>query len=202
MPPTKTKKDKSSKTEVTKKKTEKKAKHSAPNSKKKAGGPPLWQQILDNTHAVCVQSGEDKAPRKKVASMCGFPSETGTYKNAITTLKKKEYMVVDVEFFTPTVLGRENAKEVDVAKSNGEQLEMAKEKVTGAKAKKMMDILSDGQAHGREKVAKELESDPTKASWKNFLSKVKGQDCLEYCEDDDGKPALRLPDWIFPFGRP
>ena len=167
-----------------------------------SGGTPLWQQILDNAHAVCVQDKVEKASRKKVANMCGFPTETGTYKNAITTLKKKEYMEVDSEFLTPTELGVENAKQVDVAKSNQEQLEMAKERVTGVKGKKLMDILADGKAHAREAVAEELDSDPTKPSWKNFLSLVKKQDCLEYCDDEDGNPALRLPDWIFPFGRP
>lgn len=166
------------------------------------GGPVLWQQILDNAHAVCVINNEDKAPRKKVASMCGFPSETGTYKNAITTLKKKEYVQVDKEFFTLTQLGKENAKQVEVAKSNEEQLEKAKEKASGAKVKKMMDYLANGKPMSRELLAEKLDSDPKKPSWKNFLSKVKGEQLLEYCKDEEGNPAVRLPDWIFPFGRP
>ena len=170
--------------------------------KKKKGGVPLWQQILDNAHAITIQQGGGSAaPRRKVASMCGLPKETGSYKNALTSLTKKGYMVMDSDTLMPTDLGRENAKAVDIAKSNEEQLEIAKARVS-AKGKKLVELLKDGKAHSRTSIAKALESDPADRSYKNFLSLVKKADCLEYCDDDQGQKCLRLPDWIFPFGRP
>jgi hypothetical protein len=180
------------------KKTKAPTKHSSPSG---GGGDntPLTQKILDNANFLIVTTSEEKVPRQKVASLCGYPSETGSYKNAITSLKKKQYAEVDKDSIWLTELGREQATDVDTAKSNEEQLELAKQRVTGGKGKKLLDILSDGKAHNRLVVAEKLGTDPTKRSWLNFLAKVKKENCLEYCDDEDGKPALRLPSWIFPF---
>lgn len=169
-------------------------------NKEGGGGIPVWQQILDSAHAITVQD-RGPAPRQKVASMCGFPQETGSYKNALTTLKKKTYLAVESDKLILSELGRQNAKAVDVAKSNEEQLEKAKERVS-TKGKKLIELLKDGKAHSRTSIAEALGSDPNKPSYKNFLSLVKKQDCLEYCDNDQGQPSLRLPDWIFPFDRP
>jgi len=174
------------------------SKHRAPSGGG-GGTTTLWQKILDNTNFLMATTGEDKVPRAKVVSLCGLASETGTYKNAITTLKKKNYADVDKESIWLTDLGRENAKAVDTAKSNEEQLEMAKERIKGTKGKKMLDILSDGKPLSRLEVAEKLGSDPTKRSWLNFLAAVKKEGCLEYCQDEDGTPCLKLPAWMFPF---
>ena len=117
------------------------SKHRAPSSSGGGGTTTLWQKILDNTNFLTATTGEDKVPRAKVVSLCGLPSETGSYKNAITALKKKNYADVDKESIWLTDLGRENAEAVDTAKSNEEQLEMAKERIKGTKGKKMLDIL-------------------------------------------------------------
>ena len=180
------------------KKATTKVKHSG--NKKGGGGIPLWQQILDNAHAITIQHG-GAAPRPKVASMCGISKETGSYKNALTTLKKKKYLEIEPDELLLSDLGRQNAKAVDVAKSNEEQLEKAKERVS-SKGQKLIELMKDGKVHSRASIAEALDSDPSKPSWKNFLSLVKKHDCLEYCDDDQGQPGLRLPDWIFPFDRP
>lgn len=170
-------------------------------NKRGKGGIPLWQQILDNAHAITVQSGQPAAPRQQVVSMCGLSKESGSFKNSLTTLKTKDYIVFDAEQLIPTDLGRENAKAVDVAKSNDEQLEIAKARVS-TKGKKLIELLKDGKAHSRASIAEALKSDEADRSYKNFLSLVKKADCLEYCDDHHGQKCLRLPDWIFPFDRP
>jgi hypothetical protein len=168
-----------------------------------SGGTPTWQKTIDAT-AFLGQSFGDKVPRQKVASLCGFPDQTkSSWANSLTDLtNKKKYIGRDKEFIWLTALGKQHAKTVDPASGNQDMWEKAKEKATSSKGKAMIDMLSDGRTYSRVEVAETLGMKLKSSSFANTMSSLRTADVLEYAQGEAGQPGLRLPEWLFPFGRP
>lgn len=86
--------------------------------------------------------------------------------------------------------------------SNKDLLEEAKSQVSGNKAKKLLDYLSDGQTKTRADVAAHIDSPVTSKGFTNMLGSIKKENYIEYVQLN-GKPALRMTDELFACeGRP
>ena len=160
------------------------------------------QKILNATASYAAR-GIAKAPRKKVAALCGFSAETKSYVNSLGLLKnKKKYIVFDKETITITELGLVHAEPIAQAKSNQELLDTAKEKVKG-KGKLVLDVLFDGKTHSRVAVGEAIDADPTKKSFMNIFGPLKKLEFIEYVKDEAGEPGFRMTDCLFEIeGRP
>lgn len=63
-------------------------------------------------------------------------------------------------------------------------------------------MLSHGRTSSRVEVAEALGMQLKSSSFANTMSSLRTADLLEYAQDEAGQPGLRLPEWLFPFGRP
>ena len=164
----------------------------------------LHQKIL-NTAASLKSRGVDPAPRKKVAQLCGFPKgESGSYKNALRTLRdKKKFVEYTTTEISVTDAGMKNADPGAEIGSNKDALEDFKAKFKSSKMKEILGILFDGKVHNLQEVREKIgATNLTDASFKNVLGPLKTQNLIEKTKDGNGQPALQATDDLFPYGRP
>ena len=163
---------------------------------------PIWQKIVNATAAAATR-GERKAPRVKVAKMCGFPKEPTVYMNAMRDLKnKKKYLVYDTEWITLTPEGFEKADLDAEPGSNQDALQAAQEKFASKKQKRILEICFDGRTHSFQEIGELIDHDHKKASFTNLTGPLKTNEYVTYMKDKDGNKALYATDNLFPFGRP
>mmetsp|Transcript_10458 Transcript_10458/g.21286 ORF Transcript_10458/g.21286 Transcript_10458/m.21286 type:complete len:204 (+) Transcript_10458:177-788(+) len=198
---------KASKSSGAKALTKKKNNATTIKHKHKTGGSrkdtlPVAQRILNNCAVLeARQGGDPKVSRDQVAAMCG--GKTKGFVNALSILKnqKKQIDTIDVNFMALTDAGRQEAEAVATVGNNKEQLEQAKKSVKPQKGKIFMDLLADGGTQSRKYIADGIDFDLNAKGFKNLLSSLKSDNIIEYCKDEHGEPALRMCDWLFPFGR-
>lgn len=163
---------------------------------------PIHQKII-NAVAQSNARGIPKAPRKKIASICGYPKETKSYNNALGKLRKNGWIHFDRDSIEITTEGRKHADAGAPLGSNVEALEEAKSKFKSAKQKQLLQILYDNRLEGRIEsradIAARIGADHTKKSFTNILSPVKTQGFMDYVKDAEGQPALEATDELFPF---
>ena len=165
----------------------------------------LHQKILNACASLKTRKGLDKAPRKKVASLCGFPrKESGSYMNALRLLQKKGYVTYDKEYIEITDLGMKHADHEAPLGSNKDALEEAKAKFKSSKMKQILDIVFDGDVHLLNDVRVKVgASNLGDASWNNVLGPIKKEGYIEKIKDSKtGKPAIKATIELFPFGHP
>lgn len=166
-------------------------------------------QLVRNTVASlkATQKYPDGVPRKLVAALCGYKSHTDASFRVLLSglVKHKGHLVYNsAESIDLTDEGMKHAEvtasSLDTT-TNESQMELAKSRVRG-KAKTIINMLSDGKAKSREVVANAIGYESAKiAGFRVLVSGAVKVESLEYCNDDEGNAALRLPDWCFPFGR-
>lgn len=167
---------------------------------------PVHQKILNAVAALSKRGNIGvRVPRKKkIATICDLTKETDeSYGNSPTLLKnKKKYIIVEKDTIEVTELVSANAEEVEQNGNNAQSLEQAKAKIESSKSKRIMDILSDGRIHTCAEIGAIIDADPTKKTFVNLLSPLKELEYVEYVKNEKGEAALRMTDWMFPFGRP
>jgi len=161
------------------------------------------QEILNAISTLKARGGGNgSVDRAKIYKLAGYSKNKGgkAFANAITILRKHKGLIVfDSTTMDLTESGERLAEPTAKLPSRDEGIDKAKEglKRGGKKARDMMDLLRDGEVHGRADVAADLgyESARQKA-FVNMLSIVKGEDLIKYVADGDGNPGLQLSDWL------
>lgn len=166
---------------------------------------PVHQKIVNLVAALSSQDSNNKAPRKQVMTMSGYPPKNTGFKIALSTLKtKKQCLTYDSETIVLTNLGRSVAEPVEVVlPSNEDNMAKLRDSLKGNKAKMIFDALIDGRVHSREAIAIAVGYDEANCSgFRVAISQLASKDLMKYCEDNNGEPGLQLTDLVFPFGRP
>jgi hypothetical protein len=161
------------------------------------------QRVLNATAILAARKGCNEVPRSQVQAMIGNTSKSG-FASLLSGMKKQMELISypDKDTMALTDAGREHADMTDeiLMTTNQGLLEKAKQDVKGKKGKELFDILSDGQMHTRAECAERLGYEKP-AQMASLMSVMKSQCVLEYCKDEEGNQALKLPDSLFPFGR-
>jgi hypothetical protein len=167
------------------------------------------QQKIINAVAFLCKNGETtgwSAPRGRVKQLSGYSPKNTGFVVALSGLKnKKKCITYDSETITLTEYGVKLA-EFDATmqeSSNDEYLAKIRGTLKGKKAKLIFDVLKDGKVHTRNEVALEIGYDTHKCSgFTVAISQLSSNKYMEYCTSNNGEPALRLTDLVFPCGRP
>ena len=174
------------------------SKHAKPKSRSSSGSNVAHQKVLDTAAMLVVTTGKNPVERHRVVQMLGTMGNS-TLANALTKLKKLEWMKVEPKSLEVTELGMENADtdNEEAVTTNEEHHAQIKEKYK-LKDKEIMlfDLLADGATHDAKIISTEMGM-KMNSTWANLKTSLKKKGILEF----QGK-TLKLTDDMFPFGRP
>jgi hypothetical protein len=119
-------------------------------------------------------------------------------------MTKKACLTYTSDAITLTDVGRPLAEAVEIVATKEARLAQARGRLTGTKSKLLFDFLVQGGAatRTRAEAATALGYPSAKAGGLAVaMSQLASMDMMDYRLDEDGNPALRLMDALFPYGR-
>lgn len=164
-------------------------------------GSPKEKILIQTARLAGVYQGS--APRNFVALLAGYKSkDQAGFKKQLGNLKKESYLDLsntDTMRLTDKALDLVAPHLEAAPVSNEEIQDRMTEIVTQPKARKLINLLSNGQTLSKTQVAKELGyPNANTPGFKKFLGLQKKNGFVEVV----GKDSVRLSDLAFPFGRP
>jgi hypothetical protein len=167
------------------------------------------QQALVNAAASLAarQGGDDHAvSRQAVMTACGYTKKkAGGFAVHLSTLKtKKQCPTYTSDSIMLTDVGRQLAEPVEIVANNEASLAQARDSLSGNKSKLLFDFLVQGGSPTRTRAEAATVlgyPSPKAGGFAVAMSQLASKDMMDYCIDEDGNPALRLKDALFPYGR-
>jgi hypothetical protein len=146
------------------------------------------------------QSDSNSVPRKKVVDFAKLEGVMGasTFANALTRLKKLNWITMSSGSIDVTDKGMAQAKITDMSSvSNEDYHEKVKDKFKlTIRARQLFDELSDGRTRNKKEVAAAIGC-KMNSTWANMLTPLKKLDII-----DVDRETIKLEDDMFPLGRP
>jgi hypothetical protein len=147
-----------------------------------------------------LQSDSNSVPRKKVVAFAKFEGVVGTstFANALTKLKKLNWITMSSGSIDVTDKGMSQANITDMSSvSNEDYHEKVKDKFKlKTKARELFDELSDGRKRNKKEVAAAIGC-KMNSTWANMLTPLKKFDIIDF-----DRETIWLADDMFPLGRP
>ena len=174
-----------------------KAKH----SKKGGGGDGNAIDKLIVAVARLHQARFERPCRKLAGSLAGVDSKSSTMRNACAKLKKEGLAdTSDPKTLQLTEKGLKAAgTNLKPLTTNAEFHSFLKDLIKEKKAWEIFNILISGP-HTRAEIAKKINTEVSKSTFRNALAPLNKLDLLEDIEVE-GNKALQLTEFCFPFGR-
>jgi hypothetical protein len=147
-----------------------------------------------------LQSDSNSVPRKKVVDFAKLEGVMGTstFANALTKLKKLNWITMSSGSIDVTDKGMSQAKITDMSSvSNEDYHEKVKDKLKlKTKARELFDDLSDGRTRNKKEVAAAIGC-KMNSTWANMLTPLKKFGIIDF-----DRETIWLADDMFPVGRP